>query len=99
MRACGNRPGEGTWITPDILSTYSELHRLGWAHSVEAWQGGTLAGRLYGIALGGQFAGESIFHRVSGASMVAFAASAGRLRDRGFRIFDVQVLTAHLSVL
>jgi len=99
MRACGKRPGEGTWITPDILSTYSQLHRLGWAHSVEAWRDGTLAGGLYGIAMGGLFAGESMFHRVSGASKVAFAACAERLRERGFRIFDVQVLTPHLSLL
>ena len=94
MRACGNRSGEGTWITPDILSTYSELHRLGWAHSVEAWQGGTLAGGLYGIALGGLFAGESMFHRVSGASKVAFAACAERLRDR---VPDLRRTGAHAA--
>jgi leucyl/phenylalanyl-tRNA--protein transferase len=99
MRACGDRPGEGTWITPDIVATYAELHRLGWAHSVEAWEGGTLAGGLYGIAMGGLFAGESMFHRVSGASKVAFASCADRLRERGFRIFDVQVLTGHLRLL
>src|SRR5207237_9849655 len=99
MRACGNRSGEGTWITPDILSTYSELHRLGWAHSVEAWQGRTLAGGLYGIALGGLFAGESMFHRVSGASKVAFAACAERLRDRGFRICDWPGLAPHRCLL
>ncbi len=99
MNACGDRRGEGTWITPDILDTYSELHRLGWAHSIEAWQGRTLAGGLYGIAMGALFAGESMFHRVTGASKVAFAACADRLRERRFELFDVQVLTPHLRLL
>ena len=91
MRACGERPGEGTWITPDILSTYDELHDLGWAHSIEVWDKDRLAGGLYGIAMGSLFAGESMFHRVTGASKVAFASCAGRLRERSFEIFDVQV--------
>ncbi len=99
MLACGDRRGEGTWITPDILATYSELHRLGWAHSVEVWRGGELAGGLYGIAMGALFAGESMFHRVTGASKVAFASCADRLRQRGFQLFDVQVLTDHLALL
>jgi leucyl/phenylalanyl-tRNA--protein transferase len=99
MRACADRPGEGTWITPDILVTYSELHRLGWAHSVEVWRGDELAGGLYGIAMGALFAGESMFHRVTGASKVAFASCADRLRERGFELFDVQVLTDHLALL
>src|SRR3954468_23012454 len=99
MKGCGDRPGEGTWITPDILSTYAELHRLGWAHSVEVWQGDQLAGGLYGIAMGAIFAGESMFHRVTGASKAAFAACADRLRERRFAVFDVQVLTGHLALL
>jgi leucyl/phenylalanyl-tRNA--protein transferase len=99
MRACSDRPGEGTWITPDILSAYAELHRLGWAHSVEVWRGERLAGGLYGIAMGRMFAGESMFHRVTGASKVAFAACVDRLRERGFSLFDVQVLTDHLALL
>ena len=99
MRACGERPAEGTWITADIISTYEDLYRLGWAHSVEVWEDGELAGGLYGIALGGLFAGESMFHRVTGASKVAFSACADRLRERGFSIFDVQVLTPHLEML
>ena len=99
LEACGDRPGEGTWITPDIIATYSELHRLGWAHSIEAWQGSTLAGGLYGVAMGALFAGESMFHRVTGASKAAFAACAGRLREKGFELFDVQVLTPHLRLL
>jgi leucyl/phenylalanyl-tRNA---protein transferase len=99
MRTCAERPGEGTWITRDILSTYTELHALGWAHSVEVWRGEELAGGLYGIAMGALFAGESMFHRVSGASKVAFASCADRLRERGFQLFDVQVLTGHLKLL
>ena len=99
MRACGERPGEGTWITPDILATYGELHRLGWAHSVEVWNSSALVGGLYGIAMGALFAGESMFHRETGASKVAFASCADRLRSRGFEIFDVQVLTDHLEML
>jgi leucyl/phenylalanyl-tRNA---protein transferase len=99
MRSCGQREGEGTWITPDILATYDELHELGWAHSVEVWQDDQLAGGLYGIAMGALFAGESMFHRVTGASKVAFASCADRLRERGFELFDVQVLTSHLAML
>jgi leucyl/phenylalanyl-tRNA--protein transferase len=99
MRSCGEREGEGTWITPDILATYDELHDLGWAHSVEVWLGARLVGGIYGIAMGALFAGESMFHRETGASKVAFASCAGRLRERGFEIFDVQVLTSHLEML
>jgi leucyl/phenylalanyl-tRNA--protein transferase len=99
MRACGHRTGTGTWITPDILTAYDELHALGWAHSVEVWEGKTLVGGLYGIALGALFAGESMYHRSTGASKVAFASCADRLRERGFRLFDVQVLTSHLEML
>jgi leucyl/phenylalanyl-tRNA--protein transferase len=99
LRACGEERSEGTWITPDIFATYAELHRLGWAHSVEVWRGEVLAGGLYGLAVGGLFAGESMFHRESGASKVAFAAMVGRVRERGFRVFDVQVMSPHLASL
>jgi leucyl/phenylalanyl-tRNA--protein transferase len=99
LRACGEREGQGTWITPDILDSYANLHRMGWAHSVEVWAGEELAGGLYGIAMGTLFAGESMFHRATGASKVAFAATAQRLRERGFQLFDVQVLTPHLALL
>ena len=99
LRECGDRGTEGTWITPDVVDTYGALHRMGWAHSVEVWSGDALAGGLYGLALGTLFAGESMFHRETGASKVAFAALADRLRERGFEIFDVQVLTEHLASL
>ena len=82
-----------------LLEIAGRLHDLGWAHSVEVWEGARLAGGLYGIALGGLFAGESMFHEVGGASKVAFAACADRLRERGFSIFDVQVLTPHLRLM
>ena len=100
LTACGNERGEGTWITADLRKTYLELHKLGWAHSVEVWNAkGKLAGGLYGVAVGALFAGESMFHRDTGASKVAFAVAADRLRERGFRLFDVQVRTDHLASL
>jgi leucyl/phenylalanyl-tRNA---protein transferase len=99
MQACGSERDEGTWITPDILHSYAELFRLGWAHSVEVWFEGQLTGGLYGIAVGSLFAGESMFHRTTGASKVAFARMVERLRGRGFRVLDVQVMSAHLETL
>jgi leucyl/phenylalanyl-tRNA---protein transferase len=100
LRACGEERAEGTWITNDLRKTYLELHRLGWAHSVEVWsQTGKLAGGLYGVAVRGLFAGESMFHRASGASKVAFANMAEHLHSRGYRLFDVQVRTDHLASL
>ena len=100
MDACGKERHEGTWITKDLRKTYLELHQTGWAHSVEVWSSqGKLAGGLYGVAVGGLFAGESMFHRETGASKVAFALTADRLRERGFALFDVQVRTDHLASL
>jgi leucyl/phenylalanyl-tRNA---protein transferase len=97
IRACAERPGEGTWINAEILETYVQLHRLGFAHSVEAWQGDALAGGLYGVHLGRAFFGESMFHRVTDASKVALAALADRLRRRGFILLDTQWSTPHLE--
>src|SRR5262245_18348145 len=68
IRGCADRPGEGTWLLPEMIEAYERLHELGYAHSVEAWSGGGLAGGLYGVALGGLFAAESMFHRVTDAS-------------------------------
>jgi len=99
MTACSEARAEGTWITPDVLATYTELHALGWAHSVEVWVEGRLAGGLYGLAVGSLFAGESMFHQRTGASKVAFAAAVERLRERGFTLFDVQVMSPHLAIL
>jgi leucyl/phenylalanyl-tRNA---protein transferase len=97
MRACARRPGEGTWISEEIVESYTALHRLGIAHSVETWQAGTLVGGLYGVHLGGAFFGESMFHRVTDASKVALAALVDRLQRRGFRLLDVQWVTPHLE--
>jgi leucyl/phenylalanyl-tRNA---protein transferase len=99
MTACGQARAEGTWITPDVLATYSELHALGWAHSAEVWSDGTLVGGLYGLAVGSLFAGESMFHARTGASKVAFAAVVERLLEREFTVFDVQVMSPHLASL
>jgi leucyl/phenylalanyl-tRNA--protein transferase len=94
LASCAAR-GE-TWITEEISGTYLELHRLGYAHSVETWHEGTLAGGLYGVAIGGAFFGESMFHRVTDASKVALHGLVGRLRDRGFSLLDTQWVTPHL---
>lgn len=101
MRACAEIERDyeegGTWINEEILESYAALHAAGLAHSVEVWQGGALAGGLYGVALGGAFFGESMFHRVTDASKVALAALVERLRARGFLLLDVQWVTEHLK--
>lgn len=99
MRACGETRPDGTWITPEMLEGYSALHRLGWAHSVEVWEGEELVGGIYGVAIGGLFAGESMFHRRTDASKLAFVALVERLRAGGFVLFDVQVMNDHLLSL
>src|SRR6266704_3026242 len=98
MRACGDRP-EGTWISERFVEVYGALHRAGKAHSVEAWREGRLAGGVYGLALGGAFMAESMFHRETDASKVALAALTSRLRERGFALLDVQDVTPHLESL
>jgi len=101
MRACAetdrNDEDAGTWISEEIVASYLELHRRGLAHSVETWLDDRLAGGLYGVALGGAFFGESMFHHVTDASKVALAALVERLRTRGFRLLDVQWVTPHLE--
>jgi len=95
MRACAER--EETWIDEEIVRSYVKLHRLGFAHSVEAWREGTLAGGLYGVTLGGAFFGESMFHRETDASKVALCALVERLRERRFALLDLQWVTPHLA--
>lgn len=97
MRACAARPE--TWINEEFIRAYSTLHRAGLAHSVEAWRGQELVGGLYGVAIGGLFAGESMFARVTDASKVCLAALIDRLVTRGFVLHDVQFLTPHLARL
>jgi leucyl/phenylalanyl-tRNA--protein transferase len=95
MRACGARPD--TWINDEILESYLRLHELGFAHSVESWSANELVGGLYGVAIGGAFFGESMFHRVTGASKVALWVLVERLRARDFTLLDTQWLTPHLA--
>ena len=99
MRACGEGRGEGTWITPEMLAAYTELHRRGHAHSLEVWKGGALAGGIYGVSVGGLFAGESMFHRVTDASKVALVKLAERLAERGYTLFDTQMVTDHTTAM
>ena len=99
IRRCAEtgRPGQdGTWITPEMIVAYERLHELGFAHSFEAWEGGELAGGLYGVSLGAAFFGESMFSDQPDASKVAFAASVEWLGGRGFELVDCQVDTEHL---
>lgn len=98
MRACADR-AEGTWITEDFIRVYGALHRAGYSHSVEAWRAGRLVGGVYGVALGAAFMAESMFHRETDASKVALAALVHQLRERGFQLLDVQLLTPHLASL
>lgn len=101
IRACAApRDGEGgTWIVPRMVSAYEALHGLGWAHSVEVWDGGQLVGGLYGVALGKVFFGESMFSRVSDASKIALVHLCDRLDSLGFGLIDCQMRTEHLVSL
>jgi leucyl/phenylalanyl-tRNA---protein transferase len=89
------RGRESTWIAPEFIRAYVELHEAGRAHSLECWRDGELVGGIYGVASGGLFSGESMFHRADDASKVALIRLIEHLRDRGFTLFDVQVLNAH----
>ena len=101
MRACAEAERDaddpGTWISDEIVRSYCALHEHGVAHSVETWQGDRLVGGLYGVALGGAFFGESMFHRETDASKVALAALVERLRSRGYTLLDTQWVTEHLE--
>jgi leucyl/phenylalanyl-tRNA--protein transferase len=99
IRGCADRGDHGVWITPEMIEAYSTLHRLGWAHSIEAWRDGELAGGVYGVAVGGLFAGESMFTHIRDGSKVALVHLVQRLRERGFRLFDVQFLNDHTARL
>lgn len=90
-------PYGGTWITPEMIDAYTQLHVLGWAHSIEAWRGDELVGGLYGVALGGAFFGESMFARATDASKVAFVCLVHQLVRWGFTLIDCQQYTEHLA--
>ena len=101
MAACADPSRAGRWITPEITAAYTRLHELGWAHSVEAWRDGELLGGLYGLAIGGLFAGESMFHRASDASKCALVGLSDLVFADGDprRLVDVQWATPHLLSL
>lgn len=103
MRMCGETRAEATWIIPELVRGYGDLHALGWTHSVEVWEksdgGRELVGGIYGVAIGGLFAGESMFHTRTDASKVAFATLVMKLRAAGYALFDVQVRNPHLTSL
>nr|WP_269205102.1 leucyl/phenylalanyl-tRNA--protein transferase [Motilibacter aurantiacus] len=100
VAACADPRRDGAWIDDEIRAGYQRLHELGWAHSVEAWEGGELVGGLYGVAIGGLFAGESMFHRAVDASKVALVSLVRMLGEDGVpRLLDVQWSTPHLASL
>ncbi len=97
---CADRGEEGRWINAEIRAAYRRLHELGWAHSIETWQGDDLVGGLYGVSVGGLFAGESMFYRVTDASKVALVRLVNELGGDGRpRLLDVQWVTPHLASL
>lgn len=93
ITACAQVRRPGGWISPEFIVAYTALHEAGHAHSVECWQGGQLVGGVYGVAVGGLFAGESMFHRVNDASKVALTHLVRHLRACGFTLFDTQMVT------
>jgi leucyl/phenylalanyl-tRNA--protein transferase len=97
LRGCATARGRrgSTWLTDEMMQAYQELHRLGHAHSVEVWLDGRLAGGIYGVTIGGLFAGESMFHRVRDASKVALASLVEHVEAQGFRLFDIQQINPH----
>lgn len=100
MEACAStrRPDQdGTWIVPEMVEAYCALHEHGYAHSVETWIDGELAGGLYGIAIGGMFYGESMFHRITDASKLAFVHLVRHLKKKGLGMIDCQMHTSHLQ--
>ncbi len=97
MKACREQRADGTWINNKLIRAYTELHELGFAHSVETWWDGQLAGGLYGVSLGAAFFGESMFHRRKDASKIALVAMVNRLNQRGFELLDTQASTSHLK--
>lgn len=99
MRECGDERRPHGWINDDFVTAYTELHRLGWAHSVEVWKDDRLVGGVYGVAVAQFFAGESMFHRETDASKAALVALVEALSANGFVLFDVQWTTPHLVSL
>lgn len=86
---------QGVWLTPRLARAYRRLHRLGWAHSVEAWREGRLAGGLFGVAMGGLFTSETMFHRLSDGGNAALVGAARLLAERGYALWDIQMTSPH----
>lgn len=99
INACADPTREGRWITQEFVRAYSKMFELGWAHSVEAWDGNQLVGGLYGLRIGKFFAGEAMFHTATDASKVALVELVGWLRETGAQLLDVQWATPHLASL
>ncbi|MCA9238232.1 MAG: leucyl/phenylalanyl-tRNA--protein transferase [Planctomycetales bacterium] len=101
IRACSRGPGreDGTWLFPEMIRAYVELHRRGHAHSVEIWSEERLVGGVYGVAIGGAFAAESMFHRATDGSKAALAHLVMHLRARGYQLLDIQQWTSHTGSL
>jgi leucyl/phenylalanyl-tRNA--protein transferase len=101
IRACADPSRPGSWIDDDIIASYTRLHEMGWVHSVEAWDGDELAGGLYGVAIGGLFAGESMFHHKTDGSKAAVAGLVELLSDKyaAHRLLDIQWVTSHLATI
>ena len=100
MRGCAESPRRdehGGWIGEELIKAYAQLHLMGFAHSVEAWQGGRMVGGLYGVAIGAAFFGESMFHRVDNASKICLVHLVQRLQDRGYQLLDTQMVTSHMK--
>ncbi len=99
IRACSENRSDGTWLTPEMIVAYEELHRLGHVHSLEVWCEADLVGGIYGVHRGGLFAAESMFHRRTDASKIALVALVRSLAGRGVEVIDVQILTEHLRTM
>lgn len=95
MLRCSEERTDGVWITDAMVVAYCRLHEMGWAHSVETWEGGRLVGGLYGVSIGGLFTAESMFHRVPDASKVAMVGFMAQCEREGIELVDIQVLTDH----
>ncbi len=95
IQACGGERHDGMWLSDRLGATYMELHEMGVAHSVEIWHSGYLAGGLFGVAIGGLFTSESMFHRVSNAGSAALVATHRHLVALGFALWDIQMMSDH----
>lgn len=95
IKGCAER--DSSWISGAIIQAYFSLHQMGYAHSVECWKEGQLVGGLYGVAIGGAFFGESMFHRVTDASKVSLVHLVHRLKTKGYTLLDTQFVTSHLK--